>query len=210
MRILARRRTGPLATLLRRDCELFDRVASAHTPWLDRILPALSRSADGSALWIAIAGGLALGAGARGRRAAVRGVGSIAVTSLLVNQGVKGIVRRPRPSLRAVPAIRHVHVVPLTTSFPSGHAASAAAFTTGVATELAPAGPPLGLLGAAVAVSRVYVGVHYPLDVAVGAGIGVGMALLLRRVPEPRRADPGAAPSSAAAGGEGRPILRTW
>jgi membrane-associated phospholipid phosphatase/diacylglycerol kinase family enzyme len=181
VRILRRPR-GVLAPLVRLDCGLFARVAGGHTPWLDRGLPLLSRSANNSGVWIAIGACLSAGAGRRGQRAAVRGLGSIAVTSLVVNQGIKRVVRRPRPSLRDVPAVRRVRVAPLTTSFPSGHAASAAAFTTGVAIELPPAGAPLAVLAAAVGGSRVYVGVHYPLDVVVGAGIGVAIAGITGRL----------------------------
>ena len=129
-----------------------------------------------------MAAGLWSSRGRRSQRAAVRGLGSVAVTSLTVNQGIKRVVRRPRPSVRAVPAVRRVKVAALTTSFPSGHAGSAAAFASGVACELPAAGPPLALLAAAVGFSRVYVGVHYPLDVLVGAGIGVGVGQLTRRV----------------------------
>jgi diacylglycerol kinase family enzyme len=89
-------------------------------------------------------------------------------------------VRRPRPSLRRVPAIRHLRSQPLTTSFPSGHAASAAAFATGVSAEVPEARIPLGALAAAVGYSRTYVGVHYPLDVLVGAGIGAGIGMATR------------------------------
>ena len=181
--IVLRRPRGPVAGLVRLDEELFARVAGAHTPWLDNVLPLLSRSANHGALWTALAACLAARAGSPGRRAAVRGLGSTAVTSLLVNQGVKRAVRRPRPALRAVPPIRRLRVAPLTTSFPSGHAASAAAFAMGATLELRAAGPPLALLAAAVGVSRVYVGVHYPLDVLVGAGIGASMARLSRALP---------------------------
>jgi len=181
IRILRRPR-GVLEPIVQLDCRLFARVAGTSTPWLDRGVPMLSRSANHSALWIAIAVGLGASGGRRGQRAALRGLASIGVTSLVVNQGVKRVVRRPRPSLRNVPAIRRVRVAPLTTSFPSGHAASAGAFATGVAIELAPAGLPLGVLAGAVGASRVYVGVHYPLDVLVGAGAGVGIAWLTRRV----------------------------
>jgi diacylglycerol kinase family enzyme len=104
------------------------------------------------------------------------------VTSLLVNQGIKRLIRRPRPSVRNVPAVRRVPVAALTTSFPSGHAGSAAAFASGVACELPAAGPPLALAAATVGLSRVYVGVHYPVDILVGAGLGAGVGQLTRRI----------------------------
>jgi undecaprenyl-diphosphatase len=179
--------TSPLAhrarkALLAYDSALFSRVARTHTPWLDRAVPVLSRSANHSMIWMAIGTVLAASGGRRGVRAAVRGLASIGATSLLVNQGAKRVIRRPRPSLRHVPAVRRVKVGPLTTSFPSGHAASAAAFTAGVAAELAPAAPPLAVLAGAVGASRVYVGVHYPLDVLVGFAAGAAVATLSCRI----------------------------
>lgn len=162
------------------DCALFDRVASAHTPLLDRTLPRLSIAANNSVLWMVASALLTALGGRRGKRAALRGMGSIGITSLFVNQVVKRLVRRPRPSLRRVPAARHLKAQPLTTSFPSGHAASAAAFATGVVAEYPKAAVPLGALAGAVGYSRTYVGVHYPLDVAVGAAIGIGAGLLTR------------------------------
>jgi undecaprenyl-diphosphatase len=186
--------------LLRRipalDSELFGRVARMHTPELDRIIPVLSRAANNSKLWLGIAVPLAAFGDRRGKRGALRGVSSIAATSLLVNQGVKRVVRRPRPELRHVPAVRRLPVQPLTTSFPSGHAASAGAFTAGVAAELPEVVPVIAPLAASVAYSRVYVGAHYPADVAVGAAIGVGMAFGTQRIwpaepPRSKRVEPG-------------------
>jgi undecaprenyl-diphosphatase len=176
------------------DCRLFSAVARSRTAWLDRLLPRLSRSANHSVLWALLAGGMALGGGREGKRAAVRGVGSIGATSALVNLGVKRLVRRPRPSLRRVPVARRLAVQPLTTSFPSGHAASAAAFATAVHTEMPRLAWPVAALAAGVAYSRVYVGVHYPFDVLVGACVGAGMSTLSRlqwpAVPRAAREEP--------------------
>lgn len=172
---------GPLHPLVKLDCALFSAVAGAHTPWLDRALPLLSRSANHSRLWLGVAAVLGVAGGRSGKRAAIRGLGSIGITSLVVNEGVKRIARRPRPSIRSVPAVRRLAVQPLTTSFPSGHAASAAAFATGVTIEKPRVAPPIALAAAAVACSRVYVGVHYPFDVATGAAAGAAIALGTRR-----------------------------
>ena len=164
----------------RADHQAFEWVARARTPWLDRVLPALSRSANQSLIWLAIAAVVAALGGRRGKRAAGRGVGGIALSSLIVNQVIKRLVRRPRPSFRRVPAVRRLKVQPLTTSFPSGHAASASAFATGMAMEWPVAGAALAPVAAAVAYSRTYVGVHYPADVLTGAAIGAAAAFATR------------------------------
>ena len=69
--------------------------------------------------------------------------------------------------------------MPTSLSFPSGHAASAFAFATGVGNAAATrVAVPLHALAAAVAYSRVHTGVHYPGDVAVGAVVGTVTAQL--------------------------------
>src|SRR4029079_11803238 len=89
--------------------------------------------------------------------------------------------RRRRPDHTLVPALRQLRRQPRTTSFPSGHSASAAAFATGVALQAPAIGVPVAAVAAAVAYSRVHTGVHYPSDVVVGAAIGAGTAVALRR-----------------------------
>ena len=173
-------RTGVFVRTGALDSALFDVVARHQAPWLDRTLPALTLAANNSKLWVVVGAGLAAREKRRGRRAALRGLGSIVVTSAFVNQVVKRAVRRPRPTPDRIPVAHRLLPQPSTTSFPSGHAASAAAFAVGVSSELPRAALPLGALAAAVACSRVYVGVHYPLDVAVGAAIGTGVAALSR------------------------------
>ena len=75
------------------------------------------------------------------------------------------------------------------TSFPSGHAATSAAGAIMLAVLVRRAVPALAALAVLVAFSRVYVGVHYPLDVLAGAALGAAVAgavaLALRRRPRP-------------------------
>jgi membrane-associated phospholipid phosphatase len=165
----------PPGALARLDGGVFEAVAGGNCRSLDRLLPRLSRSADHGLLWIVTAGALAAAGGRVGRAAAASGLGATALTSLLVNQGIKRVVRRPRPPLAGVPVARRIPM-PATTSFPSGHAASAAAFATAAAAELTVLRLPLGAFAAAVGISRVYVGVHYPLDVLAGVAVGATVA----------------------------------
>jgi membrane-associated phospholipid phosphatase len=155
------------------DAALYAAVAATPTPTLDAALRRLSALADRSGLWLAIAAMLAATGGARGRRAAVTGLLGIGAASVLTNVGLKLVGRRRRPDRAAagVPLGRHVPM-PRSTSFPSGHAASAFAFAAAVGHALPAAGGPLRLLAATVAYSRVHTGVHYPADVVVGALVG--------------------------------------
>jgi membrane-associated phospholipid phosphatase len=181
--------SGRLAALGRlaadADLALFHRVAGVHNPALDLALPALSRAADWSRLWLGVAALLALSGR---RRAAVRGLASVALASASANGLAKLSVRRVRPPLVVVPLVRRVHRAPVTTSFPSGHSASAAAFTVGVALEAPELAVPVGALAAGVAASRVWTGAHYPGDVVAGVALGTAAGLALARVCRGRRA----------------------
>ena len=167
-----------LLELERLDAELYATIAETDIPPLDRAMYRLSQAANYSRLWIAIAGLLALADGQRGRQAAVDGIASIAVTSLIVNAGLKPLGRRRRPE-RGPLLARHVRM-PRSRSFPSGHAASAFAFATGVAGAQPRIAVPLRALAALVAYSRVHTGVHFPGDVVVGALVGTALAPMAR------------------------------
>lgn len=156
------------------------RVVPAEHPVprpLDRALRNLTLAANHGKLWFAIAavGGLL---GTRPRRAALRGVVSLCGASLLSNSVIKPLVGRRRPDIDRTIKARRIGRTPWTSSFPSGHSASDAAFATGAALELPVSAALLVPLAGAVGYSRVHVGVHYPSDVVVGAGIGAGLAVL--------------------------------
>jgi undecaprenyl-diphosphatase len=143
------------------------------TPLLDRPLRRVSDFADFSKPWLLVAAALALFGGTRGRRAAATGIVAIGLSSLLVNQLIKLVGERSRPDRTqlGVPESRWV-LMPSSTSFPSGHSASAAAFAVSVGDVLPKLRFPLRAAAGVVAFSRVYTGVHYPSDVLIGATVG--------------------------------------
>ncbi len=147
---------------------------------VDRALRLLTTSADHGRLWMAIA---AVGAvsGKRTRRAAIRGLATLGAASFVSNSVIKPLIGRRRPDRERTSIARRIGHLPWTSSFPSGHAASAAAFAAGATMELPAAGVALVPLAAAVAYSRVHVGVHFRSDVWAGAAIGVTLAVVGRR-----------------------------
>jgi diacylglycerol kinase family enzyme len=173
-------------------------------------MPGLSRIASHGLLWIVTGAVLWATGDRRARRAAWRGLGSMAAASAVANFLGKGVTARRRPHLR-VPAARRLPT-PASSSFPSGHAANAAAFATGAAIEMpCLAGPAIALAGA-VGASRVATGLHYPSDVLAGTAIGSAAALLTLRWWPRRPARPAVAvrpprQAPASATGEGLFLL---
>jgi membrane-associated phospholipid phosphatase len=161
----------------RLDVAVYAAIAATPTPAMDVTLRRLSRAADRARLWVGCAAVLAAFGGGRGRAAAANGLASIALTSPVANLVLKpfGDRRRPDRHTLAVPLARQV-AMPHSSSWPSGHSASAFAFATGVGAAWPAAGVPLSAVAALVAYSRVHTGVHYPSDTIVGAVTGVALA----------------------------------
>ena len=145
-----------------------------HTPLVERAAIGLARSGENGLLWnaIAVAGGTL---SARRRDDYARAI-EIVLLTLLLNTVVKQTVRRARPVLEEeLPALTPVLSG---RSYPSAHASTSFAGARALAAAGLP-GAPLHAVAIAMAVSRPYLGVHYPSDVLAGALLGDSVARLM-------------------------------
>jgi membrane-associated phospholipid phosphatase len=147
-----------------------------HTPVVERALVRLAQAGENGLLWsaVATAGGVL---SARRRDDYVRAI-EIVLLTLLLNTAIKQTVRRARPVLEEeLPALTPVLSG---RSYPSAHASTSFAGARALAAAGLPA-VPLRALAIAMALSRPYLGVHYPSDVLAGALLGDAVARLMTR-----------------------------
>lgn len=161
------------------DGAVYAAVAASETPMLDSAMRRLSGTADHGKLWFATAAALALVGGPNGRDAARRGLVSLGLASGFANLIAKPLGGRGRPTRAESEELERRHVqMPRSSSFPSGHTASAFAFATAAGNAQPLLSAPLRAIATLVGYSRVHTGVHYPGDVLAGAFIGVSAAEL--------------------------------
>ena len=165
-----------IARLLHLDELLFRRIGSFRPSGLVRVMRGLTHLGNAES-WFAIGFFLLACGGQAAHYGMLLGTGALLAT--LTSQSLKRACCRPRPSNK-LPGFVAIIDNPDAFSFPSGHAAAAFAVAVSLAGQGAGLGPLALVLATAIGISRIYLGAHYPLDVAVGALLGCGCGALAR------------------------------
>jgi undecaprenyl-diphosphatase len=153
-------------------------VVEHRVGWLDQVFVWLSNV--GELGWAFLVVALVVALVLRRPQVFLLTLGADLVADLLAN-GIKAAVDRERPHLRH-PLVK----LPTDPSFPSGHASVSFACAVMLALTVPKLAAPTLVLATAIAYSRLYLGVHYPLDVLAGAALGAAVAIALRQLAERR------------------------
>ena len=158
----------------RLDFSAFQWLRTHHWSWLDPIMTGLSDIAISNGVWIFLA--LIIGLTQRKRWAAiVQVLLAVVLTGLLTDHVAKPYFNRQRP-FEAYTDTQVYGYKPTTRSLPSGHAAGAVAGAYTLSRVAPEAGAVFWTLAGLIAFSRVYLGVHYPIDVIAGVMLGFALA----------------------------------
>lgn len=160
------------------DAALFRLINGTHAAIADPVMVAVTWLGAGAAVWFALS--LFAMTRPRHRAAAGRAILALALTLGINDPIVKRVVARPRPFAGQLVDARVIQYPrPTTPSFPSGHSATAVVGAVSLARVWPQARWALAILGALIAYSRIYVGVHYPTDVIAGLLVGAACVWLV-------------------------------
>lgn len=166
-----------LDALLRYDALTRGWIAIHHTHAFDVVMVTLSAVGRGGMVWLAL-GSVLAAVNRRLAPGALQLALAIGLASLMSDAILKPALGRLRP-YDTTADVRVIDRRSDTKSFPSGHAANAFAGAYALARLWPAATVPLWALAILVAFSRIYVGVHYPLDVVSGALVGLACGIFV-------------------------------
>ena len=159
------------------ELDLLHWFQSIHNSVLDFIVPKITMLGDGGWFWIVVI--LLLLLLPFNRKMGVQSAVALIITVIICNLILKPGVMRCRPCWLE-PDIQLLVKTPHDFSFPSGHSNASFAVATAIFTRNKKLGIPALILAALIAVSRMYVFVHWPTDVLLGAFIGIVAADLIK------------------------------
>ena len=163
-------------------------IQTLRTGWLDGVMVSVSTLGDAGAVWIVLA--LVLLCIPRTRRAGVTVALALVLDLIVCNGILKPLIGRVRPCV-VNPAVELLVRCPTDASFPSGHTAASFAAVSALWAAGSRLWIPGLVLAVLIAVSRLYLYVHWPTDVLAGAllgwGLGYAARYLLRRMKELRK-----------------------
>jgi undecaprenyl-diphosphatase len=162
-----------IESLLTADAALRTWFTTHHTAWLDSLMLAFSAIGQAGTVWLILGAVATLENRRRGGRLWQLAL-AIGLAYVLVDLVLKPSIARSRP-FDVLIDVRVLGSRPVTYSFPSGHACSAFAGAWVLTLMWPRVGALLWSMAAVIAFSRVYIGVHYPIDVLAGALLGVGI-----------------------------------
>ncbi len=164
----------PRRLIVTADQTALRRIVQRLPPSVGTGVTGLGKTARGGAVWLTLAGALSL-LGPPGRRAAAGGLLAGGAASAIANGPAKWFVRRDRPGGAHLADLPRRDRPPSTSSFPSSHTATAAAFAVAASAQYPAAAPVLVPAALGVGLARVYAVRHYPTDVLAGAALGAAI-----------------------------------
>jgi undecaprenyl-diphosphatase len=170
-------REGRFRRILSFDEALLLGMRRFHSPVRTGVAHALTRLGDGSS-WTVLGVACLASFTSRGTHLGLR-LGAATGIATLLSQALKRSLTRARPDV-SIEGFEALAANPDRFSFPSGHTAAAFGVAVAFGGEPHGLGPLALLLAVGIGLSRVYLGAHYPLDVAVGALLGVAAGLASR------------------------------
>ena len=143
-----------------------------HTPAAERKVARFSLLGEHAGVWLVLGSLESMLSHGERRSRWARATGTVAGT-YAANTALKLVVRRVRPQLQGLPPLTST---PTRFSFPSAHSSTSFAGALAYSRAGFPA-TPLYALAVGLALSRLYLGVHYPSDILAGALLGLGIAV---------------------------------